>query len=245
MPRGPRSHSTPPSSSASSSTFGRGKATTLDSLCSASANSMPPLSSADNRRLERVQEEDSDTDNPSHPPSSASPSGTTAPSPDPSATSSQDDTSGLTTDIADKEALCPPKVLSSVNKDAAADPTPAQGSKNPLYAVLRANLDADEPSVRSPGDDVQSSRPPVAATPSSLAGGGDTGDPHLSEPPAHGQSPSEPSAWDPLPCRQRVAHRESSGRGRYIRKNTPDQEHLKDPRDFPKFLESLKQLAAP
>ncbi|KAJ3974906.1 hypothetical protein EV361DRAFT_865798 [Lentinula raphanica] len=79
MPQGPRSHSTPPSSSASPSTFGTGKPVSMDSLCSASAKTTPTWLSADNRHLERVEEEESDGDSSSPPPSSASPSGTTTP----------------------------------------------------------------------------------------------------------------------------------------------------------------------
>ncbi|KAJ3833149.1 hypothetical protein F5878DRAFT_665902 [Lentinula raphanica] len=216
MPRGPRSHSTPPSSSSSSSAFGRGKTSTVDPPRSASANSSPTVPFSENQCLERVEEEASDGDDASHPPSSALPSGTTAQSLESSGGSPQGDSLNSGSNATAKDSTCPTSASGSQhsppNQDPAVTSATAHGSTNPLYAVLRSLKNVDELSVRSPGDNVQPPCPPVTAASSSPAGGGDTGVPLQSEPSAHDSR--EPSARAPSPRRQRDSQRESSARGR-------------------------------
>ncbi|KAJ3711163.1 hypothetical protein C8R42DRAFT_728780 [Lentinula raphanica] len=155
MPRGPRSQSTPPSSTSSSSTFGRGKTSALESLCSASANSSPILpSTSGNQRLERVDEEGSDGED-GHPPTSSSPSGTTTHSHTSSGGSSHADPNPSSGTSAEKDSLHPTKVSAPPHNTSTKDTTVASPSNtlaNPLYAVLRSGANPDEPSVRSPDD---------------------------------------------------------------------------------------------
>ncbi|KAJ3844619.1 hypothetical protein F5878DRAFT_74643 [Lentinula raphanica] len=190
MPRGSRSQSTPPSSSSSSSPFVNGKTSALESLRSASANSTPILpSTSNNQRLERVDEEDSVGDD-SHPPSSSSPSGTTTHLSTASGGSSHADPSGVT--FANQNPSSPANSSGPPHQSSSKDSTKAtstDGSPNPLYAVLRAGVHADEPSVHSPDDQLHHSGPPVTAASSSPAGGSDTAVQHPLEPPARGPSP--------------------------------------------------------
>ncbi|KAJ3715434.1 hypothetical protein C8R42DRAFT_725788 [Lentinula raphanica] len=191
MPRGPRSQSTPPSST-SSSTFGRGKTSTLESLRSASANSSPILpSTSGNQHLECVDEEGSDGDD-GHPPTSSSPSGTTTQSSTLLGGSSHADPNLSSGTSAEHDSLHPTKVSgpppNMSTKDSAVA-SPSNTLANPLYAMLRSGANPDEPSVPSPGNTSHSPCPPVAAASSSPAGSGDTAAPRPPEPPARGLSP--------------------------------------------------------
>ncbi|KAJ3824924.1 hypothetical protein F5880DRAFT_305435 [Lentinula raphanica] len=224
MPRGPRSQSTPPSSSSSSSTFARGKVSALESLCSASANSTPILPSAsDNRRLERVDEEESDGDG-SHPPSSSSPSGTTTHSPTSLGSSSSEGPNLPPITSADKDAHHSLKSPSLQPNTSNVDPTAVSSTNstvNPLYSVLRSGVNNDEPSVRSPGDNAPPPCPPVTVASSSPAGGNDTAVPRAPEPPARERSTH---------CRTH-SRRESSVRGRSSRRRSPTEQHARDRSD--------------